>query len=122
MTDVDDNAPPPAVCLDCGMPYSEFPLDVLLPRPQWLEIHPDENGLLCAACIVRRCARIPGVTACHLIVEIAPHTQAAKQLAARGGRARAKRLDSETRHDIAYRAAAARWLKPKRHCDDTPER
>lgn len=44
-------------CLDCGLPYSQFPLDVILPRSQWLEIYPAENGLLCAACIMRRLIR-----------------------------------------------------------------
>lgn len=62
----------PARCLDCGLPYSEFPLDVILPRSQWLDIHPNENGLLCAACIVKRCAKIPGATVVRAIVEITP--------------------------------------------------
>lgn len=62
-----------AACLDCGLPYSEFPLDVVLPRAQWLEIHPDENGLICAQCIVKRAAKVRGVTCVHAILEIAPH-------------------------------------------------
>lgn len=66
-------AAPHARCLDCGKPYSEFPMDIILPRPQWLEIHPSEHGLLCAGCIVARAAKVPGATACHLIIEIAPH-------------------------------------------------
>lgn len=68
---------PPPICLDCGKPYSEFPLDMILPRPQWLEIHPDENGLLCAACIVARAAKVPGATCVHAIIEIAPHKTSA---------------------------------------------
>ena len=68
-------ASPVAACLDCGLPYSEFQLDVILPRPQWLEIHPAENGLLCASCIVRRASRVPGCTAVYAILEIAPHTR-----------------------------------------------
>lgn len=66
-----------AVCLDCGLPYADFPLDVILPRPQWLEIHPDESGLLCASCIVKRAAKVPGVTCVHAILEIAPARAAA---------------------------------------------
>jgi hypothetical protein len=58
-------------CLDCGLPYEQFPIDVILPRAQWLEIHPDEHGLLCAACIVTRAAKVSRATACHLIIEIA---------------------------------------------------
>lgn len=62
-----------ACCLDCGLPYSDFPLDLLLPRSQWLEIHPEDGGLLCAACIVRRIAeKMKGATAVHAVVEIVP--------------------------------------------------
>lgn len=68
-----EHAIPVAACLDCGLPYSEFPLDVSLPRSQWLEIHPAEHGLLCAACIVRRASKVPGCTVVHVILEIAPH-------------------------------------------------
>ena len=70
-----EHAIAPAVCLDCSLPYSEFPLDVILPRAQWLEIHPIEHGLLCAACIMKRAARVPGCTAVHAILEIAPQHQ-----------------------------------------------
>jgi hypothetical protein len=66
-----------AACMDCGLPYSEFPLDVILPRPQWLEIHPDEHGLLCAHCIVKRAALVPGVICVHAILQIAPHRREA---------------------------------------------
>lgn len=68
----DDPPARPAVCLDCGKPYAEFPLDVVLPRSQWLEIHPDEHGLLCAGCIVARAAKVPGATVAHLVIEFAP--------------------------------------------------
>lgn len=62
---------PTDACMDCAKPYAEFPLDVVLPRAQWLAIHADEGGLLCASCIVARVrARIPGATVCHLIVEV----------------------------------------------------
>ncbi len=59
-------------CLDCGLPYSDFPLDTHLSRSQWLEIHTDEGGILCANCIVKRAAKIPGAVLVHLVVEIAP--------------------------------------------------
>ena len=62
----------PATCLDCGLPYEQFPMDVILPRAQWLEIHPDDGGLLCASCIVTRASQVPRATCCHLIIEIAP--------------------------------------------------
>lgn len=59
-------------CLDCGLPYSEFQLDLLLPRAQWLEIHPAEHGLLCAQCMVRRASRLPGASVIHAVIEISP--------------------------------------------------
>ena len=35
-----------AACLDCGLDYyRDFPLDVLLPRAQWLLIHPADHGV-----------------------------------------------------------------------------
>lgn len=70
-------------CLDCRLPYELFPLDVILPRPQWLDIHPDENGLLCAACIVKRASRVPGVTCVRAILEIAPHRATAEAVCER---------------------------------------
>lgn len=59
-----------AVCLDCGLDYGQFGLDVLLPRWQWLEIHPDENGLLCGRCIAVRAARIHGSVAIHATIGV----------------------------------------------------
>ena len=61
-----------AECDDCGLDYSDFPIDVLLPRHQWLTIHPN-NGLLCAACIVKRAAKVRGAIVVHMIIEIAEH-------------------------------------------------
>lgn len=61
-----------AKCLDCGLPYEEFPMDMLLPRAQWLEIHPSEHGLLCAACIVKRAAKVSGATVVHAVIERSP--------------------------------------------------
>lgn len=60
-------------CLDCERPYSEFGMDVHLPRSQWLAIHPDEGGVLCAQCIVNRVSqKMDGATVIHLIVEVSP--------------------------------------------------
>lgn len=59
-------------CLDCKKPYAEFPLDVVLPRGQWLEIHPGDGGVLCAGCIVVRAAKVQGATVCHLVIEVTP--------------------------------------------------
>ena len=58
------NAP---ACMDCGMPYDDFPMDTVLPHDQWLAINPnsddskdDAGGLLCANCMVRRAKALPG--------------------------------------------------------------
>ena len=59
-------------CLDCGKSYSDFGMDVVLPRRQWLTIHPDNHGLLCAQCIVNRVSKIPEATVIHAVVEIRP--------------------------------------------------
>jgi hypothetical protein len=67
-----------AACLDCGLPYDKFPLDVILPRSQWLTIHPAESGLLCAGCIVNRAEKIPGVIVVHAFIEIAPWPKSSK--------------------------------------------
>lgn len=75
---IEENAAPPpqeqlaAVCLDCGLSYEDFPMDMLLPRHQWLDIHPDEGGVLCARCIVARASKLPGALAVHAVIAIAP--------------------------------------------------
>lgn len=63
---------PDAKCLDCGLDYDDFGMDLLLPRHQWLEIHPDEGGLLCALCIVRRASKLTGAVAMHGVIGIVP--------------------------------------------------
>jgi hypothetical protein len=67
-----DQPASPAACLDCGLDYSEFAMDVLLPRSQWLDIHPDEHGLLCARCIVKRAAKMPGAISLQAVIAYAP--------------------------------------------------
>ena len=57
-------------CEDCGKSYSSFPLDVVIPDEQWRAIgFQDEGGILCAACIVNRGARLTGVTVAKLVFE-----------------------------------------------------
>lgn len=58
-------------CMDCGLPYADFPLDTTLPDEQWRMIHNSEGGLLCASCIVKRASRLPGVIAVRAIIEFA---------------------------------------------------
>jgi hypothetical protein len=67
---------PPAICLDCGLDYADFPMDLLLPRWQWLLIHPADSGLLCAQCITKRAAKVPGAVALHAVIGIVPPDKA----------------------------------------------
>lgn len=55
-------------CLDCGLPYADFPIDVVLPDEQWRAItgRTDGGGILCAGCIVARGARLPGATVARM--------------------------------------------------------
>ncbi len=48
-----------AKCQDCGIPYSEFGLDLVLPNQQW-EILCPNGGILCANCICKRAIRHRG--------------------------------------------------------------
>lgn len=51
-------------CHDCGMPYTEMGMDVVLPNYQWNGlVKPDDRGIiLCANCIVSRASKMPGVS------------------------------------------------------------
>jgi hypothetical protein len=64
-----------AACLDCGRDYGDFGMDVLLPRWQWLLIHPDENGLLCAQCIVTRASKLEGAVGLEAVIGICPRKE-----------------------------------------------
>lgn len=58
-----------AKCLDCGKPYGDFGLDMLLPNEQWILIHPEKDGLLCACCIVKRASKLPTAIVVKAIIE-----------------------------------------------------
>ena len=50
-------------CLDCGTPYVELGLDLVLPDEQWLMIHPEGlHDILCASCMMIRAERLDGAT------------------------------------------------------------
>ena len=46
-------------CLDCGLPYEQFGLDLVLPDQQWRVVCP-EDIILCANCISKRAAKLGG--------------------------------------------------------------
>lgn len=46
-------------CLDCGLPYSQMGVDLVLPDQQWNHICP-EDGILCANCICKRASTVKG--------------------------------------------------------------
>lgn len=58
------------MCIDCGLLYKDFGMDLVMPRAQWLQINPKDSGLLCANCIVKRASKVPGATCVHAIIEI----------------------------------------------------
>jgi hypothetical protein len=47
-------------CLDCASLSSAEPIALIVPRTQWLRIHPDDGGYLCAHCMLVRAAKLPG--------------------------------------------------------------
>lgn len=57
-------------CLDCNLPYEEFGLDMTLPMKQWVMIHPEKYGMLCANCTVKRAEKIDGAIAIRAEIEI----------------------------------------------------
>lgn len=58
-------------CFGCDKPYQDFPLDVVVPDDQWEAIsgRSDGGGILCAACIVERGSKLPGVSVAKLRFE-----------------------------------------------------
>jgi hypothetical protein len=66
-----------AACRGCAKPYSAFPLDMTIPDEQWLAINDGESGgLLCAACIVERLAKLKHAIAVRAYLETATTTKA----------------------------------------------
>jgi hypothetical protein len=57
-------------CVDCGKAYDDFPIDTTLPDDQWATIYPEVDGLLCAGCIVKRAANIPGMIAARMTLDV----------------------------------------------------
>jgi hypothetical protein len=69
---IDSMSATAAKCLDCGKPYSEFGLDMILPDDQWQRIHPEKDGLLCASCIVKRASQLPNAVVVSAVIECVP--------------------------------------------------
>ena len=44
--------------MDCGIEDAEM-VGMIIPRSQWLAIHPDDGGILCANCMVARAKKLP---------------------------------------------------------------
>ncbi|OGO11438.1 MAG: hypothetical protein A2Y53_00025 [Chloroflexi bacterium RBG_16_47_49] len=59
-------------CEDCGLPYRDFPLDTTVSDNQWSEIHPENGGVLCASCMVKRASHLPGIIAARMVFEFVP--------------------------------------------------
>jgi hypothetical protein len=59
-------------CEDCGIPYSELGLDLVLPNEQWSMIHPEgEGGILCANCMMKRAEKLKGATVVLAQIDLA---------------------------------------------------
>jgi hypothetical protein len=58
-------------CMDCQIDYDHCALDIVLSKEQWLMIHPDDGGVLCASCIVRRASTLPHVINVKAIITFA---------------------------------------------------
>ena len=57
-------------CQDCGLPYSDFGHDTVLPDEQWLMINPEGHaGILCANCMVRRAAKLDRFVRARMVFE-----------------------------------------------------
>lgn len=69
----------PLRCMDCRAIYADFPLDTTVPDEQWAMIHPSGGGVLCASCIVKRAAKLPGIIAVRAWFEFAPDAQTKDQ-------------------------------------------
>jgi hypothetical protein len=66
-----EDTPTGLVCADCGLPYQDFPLDTTIPDEQWHAIFGGPGGVLCASCIVKRAAKLPGAVAVRARIEFA---------------------------------------------------
>jgi len=50
-----------SMCMDYGADYEEtMAISLLIPKTQWLRINPEDGGLLCANCMLRRASALPG--------------------------------------------------------------
>ena len=58
-------------CLDCAELYDGFGLDATLADDQWRMIHNSRDGILCANCMVKRAAMLPGAIAIRMHIEFA---------------------------------------------------
>lgn len=47
-------------CHDCGIPYRDLGVDLVLPDQQWKKLFPENYGVLCANCICKRAEKLKG--------------------------------------------------------------
>lgn len=56
-------------CYDCGLPYDEFPCDIVVNNKMWEQINPSlrkDGGLLCPNCLCGRLTQLGG-TCVHIV-------------------------------------------------------
>lgn len=66
--------PESAECKDCGELYSDMGVDITFPEEQWKLIFPEESGLLCASCIMKRVEKIKNSIAVRAIIDFGNNT------------------------------------------------
>lgn len=124
LADLSSFASPPATgaapalsdCLDCGMPYGgEDWLDCLLPRWQWLEINPDDGGILCANCMVKRASKLPGAVGFHAVIGISPPRAAPAKVCDH------KCMIEQEEHSTCECDCGATWVRGTRYGAAPPE-
>jgi hypothetical protein len=62
-----------ARCKDCGIPYGEMGIDLILPDQQWKHVCPDD-GILCANCICKRVSKMRGTTVIYAWIDCIEHS------------------------------------------------
>lgn len=84
-------------CIDCGLPYADFGLDLVLPDQQWIIIHPGINGVLCSNCICSRASKHSGTVVLAWIDNLTKEQQrregSDEQVAHKGGKGADRSLE-----------------------------
>lgn len=60
-------------CEDCGIPHSQFPMDLTVTPTDWALVHPEgESGVLCSCCVLKRARVLPKIDQAKLDLTFVP--------------------------------------------------